>query len=113
MHPLRLANMRFNTPLVSALLCLAGTTGLAFPASGGEAEGTSDAPAPLERRNYSPSAPYFVEYFDAYVSGVTGAPPVADVSVRRVIHLCDPVADVPDVLVGLQCLVSVHRSWIG
>ena len=69
--------MRLNTPLVSTLLCLAGTAVLAFPANGGEAA----TAAPLEKRNYSPSAPYFVEYFDAYAPGVTGAPPVADVSV--------------------------------
>ncbi|KZT09934.1 glycoside hydrolase family 18 protein [Laetiporus sulphureus 93-53] len=31
------------------------------------------------RRRSTPSAPYFVEYFDAYASGVTGAPPVADI----------------------------------
>ena len=79
--------MRFNTPLVSTLLCLAGTAALAFPASG-EANAAADTPAALERRNYSPSAPYFVEYFDAYASGVTGAPPVADVSVRRTTLPC-------------------------
>ncbi|KAI0725387.1 glycoside hydrolase superfamily [Fomitopsis betulina] len=73
--------MRSNTPLVSTLLCLAGTAVLAYPAaSGGEAKIAPDALTILERRNYSPSAPYFVEYFDAYASGVTGAPPVADVS---------------------------------
>ncbi|TFY59963.1 hypothetical protein EVJ58_g5451 [Rhodofomes roseus] len=32
------------------------------------------------RKRYSASAPYFVEYFDKGTSGVTGAPPVADVS---------------------------------
>lgn len=90
--PLGLADMRSNTPLVSTLLCLAGTAVLAYPAaSGGEAKIAPDALTILERRNYSPSAPYFVEYFDAYASGVTGAPPVADVSVCRDIHQCDPV----------------------
>ena len=76
--------MRLNTPLVSTLLCLAGTAVLAFPANGGEAATAAETPAPLEKRNYSPSAPYFVEYFDAYAPGVTGAPPVADVSVCRI-----------------------------
>ena len=80
-HLLGFADMHFNTPLVSTLLCLACTAVLAFPASGDDANTAADTPAPLERRNYSPSAPYFVEYFDAYASGVTGAPPVADVSV--------------------------------
>jgi len=32
------------------------------------------------RRGAAPSAPRWVEYFDAYESGVTGAPPVSDVT---------------------------------
>ncbi|KZT71954.1 glycoside hydrolase family 18 protein [Daedalea quercina L-15889] len=50
--------------------------------------GALGAPSALEERSveslgkrYSPSsAPYFVEYFDEGTSGVTGAPPVSDVS---------------------------------
>jgi len=68
------------TPLISTvLLGLIGTAVVALPANVGESEARAVVSPPPQKR-YSPSAPYFVEYFDAYASGVTGAPPVSDVS---------------------------------
>ncbi|KZT66332.1 glycoside hydrolase family 18 protein [Daedalea quercina L-15889] len=72
--------MLFITSLIfTSLFYFAGTTVVALPADVGEAD-VASAVSSSHQKRYSPSAPYFVEYFDASVSGVTGAPPVSDVS---------------------------------
>ncbi|KAH9913859.1 glycoside hydrolase superfamily [Fomitopsis serialis] len=51
----------------------------AFGAFGAPSATEEHSVAPLRKR-FTPSAPYFVEYFDKGTSGITGAPNVSDVT---------------------------------
>ncbi|PCH44329.1 glycoside hydrolase family 18 protein [Wolfiporia cocos MD-104 SS10] len=67
----------------------------------------------IPSRRSTPSPPYFVEYFDAGVSGVTGAPPVSDVTGYNVFILAFLLVEGAwDNAEGWTQLTSDERSTI-
>ncbi|CCM01821.1 uncharacterized protein FIBRA_03889 [Fibroporia radiculosa] len=71
---------RLLTAIFFGLALRAVGPALGAPAADGLDEGAAPVAISTPVRRAAPTAPYFVEYFDAGVSGVTGAPPVADVT---------------------------------
>ena len=79
-----LAALCFTLQLGSVLATPAAFDGLSQKARDVLADLTPMAHAPVRRDVQDP--PHFVIYADKYESGVTGPPPVADVTVRFHVH---------------------------